>query len=255
MSADATLINAREIGMTYKARKGADVVALDRLSIDVARGEFLSIVGRSGCGKSTLLSIIGGLTNATHGEVLIDGEPVTSPRRDIGYVFQNPVLLPWKTALENVMLPIAIAGGDRVTAQERAEELLAMVGLDGFQNKYPSELSGGMQQRTSLVRALMHDPAILLMDEPFGALDALTREQLNMDIQRIWLEARKTVVFVTHSITEAVFLADRVVVLAARPGRIAEIVRVDQPRPRSYEWTTSESFGVHARVIRRALGV
>lgn len=249
------LIVTKAITKVYRSRQGEDVHALEDVSLTIERGEFLSVVGRSGCGKSTLLSILGGLIEPSGGNVLISGGAVTGPRRDVGFVFQNPVLLPWKTTLENVLLPVQILGGNGEAARGRATELLGMVGLQEFMNKYPFELSGGMQQRTSLVRALMHDPAILLMDEPFGALDAMTREQLNLDIQRIWLESKKTVVFITHSIAEAVFLSDRVVVMSSRPGRVVDVIGIDTPRARNFEWTATEEFGHHVLRIRRALNV
>ena len=193
----------------------------------------MTLVGRSGCGKSTLLRIIAGLLQATSGRVRVAGEPVTGPRPDVGLVFQRPALLPWRSVLENVMLPVEILRLDRRVYRERARELLGTVGLEGFEHRRPHELSGGMQQRAALCRSLIHDPAVLLMDEPFAALDALTREELSLELQRIWSEHRKTIVFVTHAIHEAVLLGDRVVVMTPRPGRIARVIDVDVPRPRS----------------------
>jgi NitT/TauT family transport system ATP-binding protein len=229
------------------------VIALDELDFSVADGEFLSIVGPSGCGKSTLLKILAGLLARSSGETRLNGTPIDGPRKDIGVVFQSPVLFPWRTVLGNVLLPVDVQqlGRERMTA--RALDLIGLVGLSGFEHRYPWELSGGMQQRVALVRALIHDPALLLMDEPFGALDALTREAMNVELQRIWLERRKTVVFITHSTAEAVFLADRVMVMTPRPGRIGDLFEVDLPRPRSLDVMTTEPFGRYVRRVRSAL--
>jgi NitT/TauT family transport system ATP-binding protein len=193
----------------------------------------VTLVGRSGCGKSTLLRIVAGLLEPTSGSVTIDGAPVTAPRRDVSVMFQRPALLPWRNVIDNVLLPVEIHRLDRRAYRRRAHDLLELVGLDAFATRRPWELSGGMQQRVALCRALVAEPRILLMDEPFAALDALTREELGLELQRIWSEHRATILFVTHSIEEAVLLADRVVVMSARPGRIRRIVPVDLPRPRS----------------------
>ena len=241
------------VGRDYQSRAGERFTALQDVSFDVRDGEFLSVVGPSGCGKSTLLMILGGLLRATHGSVTLDGRPQIAPSTKIGYVFQNPVLLPWRTVLENVLLPIRVQHGDLADARRRALDLLGMVGLADAAEKYPFELSGGMQQRTSLVRSLIHDPEVLLMDEPFGALDAMSREQLNLDIQRIWLESRKTVVFITHSIPEAAFLGDRVLVMAKTPGRVVHIEAVSAPRPRSLDALSTDEFGAHVQTIRHQL--
>ncbi|HVU77869.1 MAG TPA: ABC transporter ATP-binding protein [Gaiellaceae bacterium] len=214
-------------------RRRDPVVALENITLDVHENEFVTLVGRSGCGKSTLLRIVAGLLAPTSGRVTVGGEPVTGPRRDIGFVFQQPALLPWRNVIDNVLLPVEIHRLDRRRYGRRAHDLLELVGLESFAKRSPWELSGGMQQRVALCRALVADPAILLMDEPFAALDALTREDLSLELQRIWNEHRKTIVFVTHSIEEAVLLADRVVVMTPRPGRIARVVPVDLPRPRS----------------------
>ena len=229
------------------------VVALSDIDCTVADGEFLSIVGPSGCGKSTLLKILAGLLLASGGQALLNGSPIDGPRKDIGVVFQSPVLFPWRSVLGNVLLPVDVQqlGRDKMTV--RAMDLLKLVGLDGFEHRYPWELSGGMQQRVALVRALIHDPALLLMDEPFGALDAMTREAMNAELQRIWLERRKTVVFITHSTSEAVFLADRVMVMTPRPGRIGDLFAVDLPRPRTLDMMTTDAFGIYVRRIRKAL--
>jgi NitT/TauT family transport system ATP-binding protein len=218
---------------TYEDGIGECVQALDGVSLDVPTGAFVSVVGPSGCGKSTLLKILVGLLSKSAGEVALNGTPVTGPRRDIGVVFQDPVLLPWRTILENVILPAQLQGFDRSHYTARGRELLRLVGLAGFEHRQPRELSGGMQQRAAIARALVHDPAVLIMDEPFGALDAITREYMNLELLRIWRDAGKTVLMVTHSIPESVFLADEVVVLSARPARVLERMVVDLPRPRT----------------------
>ena len=232
---------------------GGGVLALKDINFGVADGEFMVIVGPSGCGKTTLLKILAGLLGGFDGSASLKGTPIAKPRRDIGVVFQSPVLFPWRSVLGNVLLPADVQRLGRETMTQRALDLLSLVGLTGFEHRYPWELSGGMQQRVALVRALIHDPALLLMDEPFGALDALTRETMNVELQRIWLERRKTVLFVTHSTTEAVFLADRVLVMTARPGRIGDMFDVRLPRPRNLDVMTTEAFGVHTRRIRAVL--
>jgi len=237
-----------QLTKVYETQDGGDVLALDQIDISVGEREFLAVVGPSGCGKSTLLRLVGGLMPFTSGELKVGGKEVLGPRRDIGVVFQSATLLEWRTVLENVLLPVDVLGLDRRTYRDRALRLLATVGLAGFESKYPNELSGGMQQRVALSRALVHDPALLLMDEPFGALDALTRETMNLELQRIWMETAKTVLLITHSIPEAVFLADRVAVMTARPGRLQEIIEVDIPRPRSLEVMATPEFG---RIVSR----
>jgi len=239
---------------TYVSQDRSLVAALAEVTLDIAPGEFVTIVGPSGCGKTTLLRIMAGLQRPTSGAVHLLGRPVTGPSRSVGIVFQDPVLLPWRTVLDNVMLPVQVLGLDREIFRRRALELLALVGLSGFEGKYPHELSGGMRQRVSLARALVHDPALLLMDEPFGALDAMTREAMNLELQRIWQDSGKTVAFITHSISEAVFLGDRVVVMSPRPGRIADVLAVELARPRDLDLMASDAFGVYARKIRQALG-
>jgi len=246
----APLITVSNLDKTYRTRGRALVRALAGISLDIADGEFVTIVGQSGCGKTTLLKILAGLLVRSGGHVTLRGRPVDGPSRDIGIVFQDPVLLPWRTVFDNVMLPVQVLGLDRAVFRGRALRLLDLVGLHGFEDKYPHELSGGMRQRVALARALVHDPSLLLMDEPFGALDAMTRELMNLELLRIWGEAGKTVVFITHSIPEAVFLADRVVVMSARPGRIVEMVNVDLPRPRDLDLMASDEFGVYTRKIR-----
>jgi NitT/TauT family transport system ATP-binding protein len=226
------MIVLTDVCQTFLGRTGP-VEALRGMDLQVDDGEFVAVVGRSGCGKSTLLRIIAGLLAPTSGTVTVDNVPVTGPRRDIAMMFQRPALLPWRTVLHNVLLPAEIFGWRRRDHRDRAHELLRTVGLTGFEKRLPHELSGGMQQRVALCRALIQQPRLLLMDEPFSALDALTREELSVELQRIHMELRTTMVFVTHSIDEAVLLADRVVVLSARPGQVRKVVQVDIPRPRS----------------------
>ena len=225
-------IELRGVSHVFESRR-TRLHALDGIDLEIGDNEFVTLVGRSGCGKSTLLRIIAGLLRPSRGEVRIGGEPVRGTRRDVSFMFQRSALLPWRTVLQNVLLPVEIMRLDRRKYRARAEELLALTGLEGFEDRRPDELSGGMQQRVSLCRALVHDPAVLLMDEPFAALDALTREELSLELQRIWSEDRKTIVFVTHSIQEATLLADRIVVMSPRPGRIARTLTVSAPRPRS----------------------
>lgn len=232
------------------ATKHGRVVALDSLSLSIREGEFVAIVGPSGCGKSTLLMALAGLTTATSGGVRIGGEQVDGPLTEAGIVFQGAELLPWRTALENVMLQAEIRKLPREQATERARQLLTDVGLGGFESHYPDELSGGMQQRVALCRALLHDPSVILMDEPFGALDAITRDQIQTDLQHLWMQSRKTVVFITHSIEEAVFLADRVIVLTPRPGRIAADITIDVPRPRHVSDRGSTEFTGYVNQLR-----
>jgi NitT/TauT family transport system ATP-binding protein len=243
-------IQVEGVSRTFAARDGAPTLAVDQVDLDIGTAEFVSLLGPSGCGKSTLVSLIAGLIQPSGGLVRIEGRPVTEPFTNIGIVFQNDLLLDWRTALGNVLVQFEMRGQDAKPHAERARELLASVGLGAFETKYPWELSGGMRQRVSICRALIHDPPLLLMDEPFGALDALTREQLQLDLQRIWQNSRKTVVFVTHSIAEAVFLSDRVVVMTPRPGKIREVLRIDLPRPRGLEARDSDVFAANVRHIQ-----
>ena|SRR5690606_2730392 len=226
------MIDLQGVSQTFLTRRG-QVEALREIDLKVAEGEFVAVVGRSGCGKSTLLRIVNGLLAPTSGQVIVDGLPVTAPRRDVMMVFQRPALLPWRSVLDNVLLPAEIFGLRRADYEPRARELLEMVGLEGFLSRRPHELSGGMQQRVALCRSLLTEPRAMLMDEPFSALDALTRTELSVELQRIHMEHSTTILFVTHSIDEAVLLADRVVVLSPRPGRIRKILDVDIPRPRT----------------------
>jgi NitT/TauT family transport system ATP-binding protein len=228
---------------------GEPVHAVDGVSLDIGEGEFVSVVGPSGCGKSTLLLIIAGLIPASTGEVRIGERVVSHPQTEIGIVFQNPVLLDWRTVLGNVVLQVEARDLDMAVFRPRAQALLKSVGLEGFEDKYPFELSGGMRQRTAICRALIHDPPLLLMDEPFGALDALTREQMRLDIERLWMQSRKTVLFITHSISEAILLSDRVVVMSPRPGTIERIIPIDLARPRALAMKDSAGFAEFSKTI------
>jgi len=224
-------IRLQGVGKTYETKDGA-VEACAEVSLDIRQSEFVAIVGPSGCGKTTILKMAAGLVPYTAGEITVGGKRVDRPLTEVGIVFQESILLDWRDVLSNVLLQIDIRGMARATYEPVARHLLRSTGLEGFEHKKPYELSGGMRQRVSICRALVHDPPLLLMDEPFGALDALTREQISMDIQRVWMEKRKTAIHITHSIPEAVLLADRVVVMGPRPGRIVEIIDIDLPRPR-----------------------
>jgi NitT/TauT family transport system ATP-binding protein len=232
---------------------GTTVMALDHVGFEVQAGNFVSIVGPSGCGKSTLLKIVSGLLAPSSGTVTVHGEPVRAPLENVGMVFQAPILLKWRSVIGNILLPVEFARLDIPSHTERTRALIKLVGLDGFDEMYPHQLSGGMQQRVSLCRALVTDPQLLLMDEPFGALDAMTRDELDMELLRIWEERKKTVLFVTHSIQEAVFLSDVVFVMSARPGRLLEQIAINLPRPRSMEMMTDQKFGGYALKIRALL--
>jgi len=248
------LIEIAGLSKRFASRSGEIVTALSDVSLNIDDNEFISVVGPSGCGKTTLLRILAGLETASAGTVRCGGDLVTAPRADAGVVFQQAVLLPWNTVLDNILLPAQLKGDASVATLARAERLLEFMGLKDFARKYPFELSGGMQQRVSICRALMRDPKVLLMDEPFGALDAMTRESMNMELMRVWSEERKTVVFITHSIPEAVLLGDRVVVMSPRPGHISEIVTVDIPRPRSLKTMGTPRFGELCDHIRTIFG-
>jgi len=246
------LIAVEQVGKTFVS--GAKTVtALENVSFAIHEGNFVSIVGPSGCGKSTLLKIISGLLPASSGGVAVNGDPVMSPLENVGMVFQAPVLLKWRSVLGNILLPVEFAKLDLPSHMTKARALVKLVGLEGFEEMYPHELSGGMQQRASLCRALVTDPQLLLMDEPFGALDAMTRDELDMELLRIWVERKKTVLFVTHSIQEAVFLSDWVFVMSARPGRLLEKIAVDLPRPRTLEMMSAAHFGEYTLRIRALL--
>ncbi len=242
-------------GLTKTFGQGAsELVAVNDIDLTVRRGEFVVVVGPSGCGKSTVMRMLAGLTPPTAGTIHYGDQLLDGPRRDVGVVFQAPILFPWRTVLENVLLPIDVQRRGRPANIGRAKDLLDLVGLADFADRYPRQLSGGMQQRVGIVRALVHDPEVLLMDEPFGALDAMTRDHMNVELQRLWQTSGKTVVFITHSIPEAVFLADRIVVMTARPGEIAEILPVDLPRPRDFDAMSSPEFGAIVRRIRTHFG-
>ena len=248
--AQATLIDIEGVSKVFETSRGR-IHAVDNVSLSVGQGEFLSILGPSGCGKSTLLKMIAGLIPVTAGLIRMAGDPVRQPRTDLGIVFQRDLLLDWKNVLDNVLVQADFRGLKVSQYRDRAQELLELVGLSEFEDRYPFELSGGMRQRVSLCRALLHDPDLLLMDEPFGALDALTREQLNLDLQRIRQRQKKTVVFVTHSITEAVFLGDRVAVMGPRPGNIVKVLSIDLPRPRRLDVRATGSFAEYIQQIRQ----
>lgn len=244
-----------ELARVSKTYARNQVVALEDVSLTLRKGSFTSVIGSSGCGKSTLLKIMAGLIPPSKGRVVLQGQPVNGPRRDIGMMFQQATLFPWKTAVENIVLPIEIRDGKTAAAKamDKANELLEIVGLKGFENVYPNELSGGMAQRASICRMLITEPAVLLLDEPFSALDELSRDMMNMELQRICREQDATAFLVTHSIQEAVILSDEIVVMKPRPGRLAEIVEVDLPRPRTLDMMTTPKFGEIVDYIRGLL--
>ncbi len=250
-------VEIRGAGKTYGSVRGP-VTALSDVSMDVAEGEFFSLLGPSGCGKSTLLKCISGLEGASSGEIRVRGKPLAGPPKGIGMVFQRDVLLDWRTILQNVLITAEFQGRPTADVIDRARALLERFGLGAFQDRHPWELSGGMRQRASICRALLCEPEILLMDEPFGALDAMTRDDLNVELTRIWQAARRTVIFVTHSIAEAVYLSDRVAMMSTGPGRIVEIVEIDLPRPRPLSIRETPEFARHVAHIRglfAALGI
>ena len=246
----APLLQADAVSVAYQTRRGS-IDALRDVDLTVGEGEFVTILGPSGCGKSTLLKLAAGLLAPTHGRIDVAGKRVNGPNRDIGVAFQKPTLLPWRSVLDNVLLPSQTVGEGRAAATERAHALLDLVGLKEFAADFPKELSGGMQQRVGLARMLQRDPKLLLMDEPFAALDAMTRETLTLELQRIWMRDRKSVLFITHSIAEAVMLSDRVLVMSARPGRVVEDFRVDIARPRTLATQTEPAFIAATDHLRR----
>jgi NitT/TauT family transport system ATP-binding protein len=250
----ASAVGIDEVAVRFRSKK-RDVTALREVSLDVPMGQFVAIVGPSGCGKSTLLKLVAGLLKPSTGTVRLRGEQVAGPRADIGYVFQRAALLEWRSARKNILLQAEMRKMPAEQARRRTAELMEMTGLTGFEDALPHELSGGMQQRVALCRALLHEPPVLLMDEPFGALDALTREQLNIEMNRIWRETGTTVLLVTHSVAEAAYLANRVVVMTDRPGTIAEVIDVDLPAERDYAETMAQpEFARVTGRIRRLLG-
>ena len=250
MDTGDVLIDIENVGKTFTGQDGQKVVALADTDLRIGRGEFLSIVGPSGCGKSTLLSLVAGLVEPSNGRIRIDGTTVSGPYTNLGFAFQSDLLVDWRTVLGNVLLQCEMRGRPRRQHEARARELIASVGLQGFEDKRPFELSGGMRQRAALCRALLLDPPMLLMDEPFGALDALTREQMQVDLLAMWQRSRKTVLFVTHSISEAVYLSDRVLVMTPRPGKVREIIDIALARPRDLEIRDTAEFGAYVHRIR-----
>ena len=244
------MIRLQEVEKTYRTRRGDLVHALAETTLEIGDRELVTLVGPSGCGKSTLLKLVAGLVPPSRGQIRVREQPVTGPFPDVGFVFQQPVLLPWRSVLDNVLFSVEMLGLDLRQYRKPAGDLLELTGLAGFETKYPRELSGGMQQRVAICRALLPDPSLLLMDEPFGALDAMTREEMSLELLRIWEERRKTILFVTHSIPEAILLADRVVVMSPRPGRVARVLRVDLPRPRTMELEFDPRFKAHSDEIR-----
>jgi NitT/TauT family transport system ATP-binding protein len=242
-------IRLHNVGKTYQTKSGT-IEACSDINLDIKESEFVAIVGPSGCGKTTIMKMVAGLQPYTSGTITVGGKTVEAPQTDVGVVFQEAIMLDWRDVLQNVMLQVDIRKMDRAKYEPIARDLLTRTGLAGFEKKKPYELSGGMRQRVSICRALVHDPKMLLMDEPFGALDALTREQISMDIQRLWMETRKTALHITHSIPEAVLLADRVVVMGPRPGRIVEVIEIDLPRPRRLD-NLSPKFGEYSTHIRK----
>jgi NitT/TauT family transport system ATP-binding protein len=240
----------RDVSKTYRTRSGEVIRALAGVDTDFEAGGFFTIVGPSGCGKSTLMKLVAGLMPTSQGTIEIDNSPVDKPHPSAAVVFQQDLLLHWRKVLDNVLLPLEIKKGKDAEGVTRAKRLLEQVGLAGFEKKYPAELSGGMRQRVSICRALVQEPGLLLMDEPFGALDALTREQMQIDLQKLWAETGNTVLFITHSIDEAIYLSDRVLVLSNRPGRIELDLTIDLPRPRNYQTRAVERFVTYETQIR-----
>jgi NitT/TauT family transport system ATP-binding protein len=247
-----------DLVMIYRTQGGDFVHSLEKVNLQAKESEFLSIVGPSGCGKTTLLKIISGLIVPTGGMVYLRDQPVKGPNPDVGIVFQHPVLMNWRSVIGNVLLPIEIRRLNLKAHHEKAMDLIKLTGLSGFEKKFPYELSGGMQQRVCICRSLIQDPSVLLMDEPFGALDAFTREMMNLELLRIWTESKKTVIFITHSISEAVFLSDRVAVMTPRPGRISHLLEIPFSRPRAVDMMASPEFGrrvLHIRDLFKARAV
>jgi NitT/TauT family transport system ATP-binding protein len=249
-----SLIECRRLNKIYEGRTGS-VTALQDLDFEVSQGELVTIVGPSGCGKSTLIRLIAGLIPKTSGEIQVNGRSVDEADADIGFVFQQATLLPWRSVFENVMLTAEIYGLSKAQASQRTLDLLHLTGLDGFEKAYPHELSGGMQQRVALARALLNDPPILLMDEPFGALDALTRDRMQFVLLRIWKETKTTILFITHSIPEAILLAERVIVMTARPGKVLDILPVDLDQPRTLKTKSEDTFKAMEVQIGSMLGL
>jgi NitT/TauT family transport system ATP-binding protein len=251
----STVVRVAGVRKAFPVRKGPDTIALEDIDLTITAGEFISLIGPSGCGKSTLLRVVGDLVQPTAGTVEVNGKPAARARvdRDYGMVFQAPVLFDWRTVEANVRLPLEVIRMPRRDQDERVRAMLELVELGGFGRHYPHQLSGGMQQRVAIARALAFDPALLLMDEPFGALDEMTRERLNAEVLRVWRQTGKTIIFVTHSIPEAVFLSTRVVVMSARPGRIASIIDIDLPQPRTEDTREGERYFELVTEVRESL--
>jgi NitT/TauT family transport system ATP-binding protein len=248
------LISVKGVSKSYETRRGEKVLAIGEVNLELAQEEFVSLIGPSGCGKSTLLHVAAGLLQPTTGEVRVRGENRPIRAQEFGMVFQDAVLFPWLNIRQNVEMPAEVLGIAKSVYKSRAAQLLELVGLAGFDEMYPRELSGGMQQRASIARALIHDPELLLMDEPFGAVDAITRESLNIELQRIRTVARKTVLFVTHSISEAVFLSNRVVIMSSRPSQVRAVIDIDLPADRGPDLIESPEFDKYVRLVHRELG-
>ncbi len=246
------VISLQNVILTYASR-GQAVKALENVEITASSGEFVSVVGPSGCGKSTLLKIISGLLPPTSGTVLVNGKPIKGPPPSIGIVFQSPLLMPWRNILDNVLVQIDMRNLRKADYRDKARSLLKMVGLSSFQEAYPFQLSGGMQQRVGICRALVHSPQLLIMDEPFGALDAMTREQMMVELQNIWMDQKTTILFITHSLSEAIFLSDRVLVMGPRPGKVVGEFKIDIPRPRRIQDERSPMFADYADRVRACL--
>jgi len=248
----AAFLDIRDLYTSFSGTQG-DLDALEGCSLQLTRGEFVCLIGPSGCGKSTLLRIVAGLLTPTAGEVWLEGAALSAPGRRVGLVFQQPTLLPWRTVYGNIALPLELAGQPTAAIQQATRDLIAMVGLIGFEENYPRQLSGGMAQRAAIARALAQNPEILLLDEPFASLDALTRERMAVELLRIWQQFQRTVLMVTHNVEEAVLLADRVMVMSARPGRVVDIVPVNLPRPRAPSLLTAPELQTIARRLRQSL--
>jgi NitT/TauT family transport system ATP-binding protein len=248
-----SMISVDRLTKTYATVTGESVTALADISLAIAQGEFVSVVGPSGCGKTTLLRILAGLVGGYEGAVTLRGQRLAGPSRSLGVAFQDANLMPWRSVLDNVLLPAQVLGLDKGKSARRAGELLELVGLKGFERKLPHELSGGMRQRVAIARSLLHDPEVLLMDEPFGALDAMTRDTMNLELRRIWAESGKTIFLITHSIPEAVFLSSRAFVMSSRPGRIVAERTIDLPAERTLDMMSSARFGEHVVQLRHEL--
>lgn len=248
-----TIITAQNLTKTFIGRDGVPIIAVDNVDFTIKEQEFIAVVGPSGCGKSTLLMMIAGLESLTSGELLLEGEPIDGPDIKCGVVFQEYLLFPWKTVEENIAFGPSLKGVPKNEIKELCRKFVKLVGLEGFEKCHPHELSGGMCQRVAIARVLANDTKILLMDEPFGALDALTREEMQTELMRIWQKTTSTVLFVTHSISEAVYLADRVIIMSKRPGKIKKIIEIDLPRPRTREDTMSDQFKEYEIALRRSV--